>query len=151
MSDELKPCPFCGNSAVLVNKDGIIDDPLEWVSCIEDSCMPVPIRFSKGAWNTRPIEDVLTAERDAARAEVERMREAQRWIPVEERLPNEGELCLINIKSRISNAVILRMAVIQKFDAGEYDWKDPQDNYVWGGNITHWMPLPEPPSLEVKP
>jgi hypothetical protein len=28
------------------------------------------------AWNTRPIEDALTAERDAARAEVERLREA---------------------------------------------------------------------------
>ena len=65
-----------------------------------------------------------------------------RWIPVTERLPKEGEFVLVYgdfYPNKHDGGVI---AVSKRMD-----W-----NY-WQGfgrerNITHWMPLPEPPKEE---
>lgn len=66
----------------------------------------------------------------------------QKWIPVTERLPEEGKVVLIYgdlYPIKLDGSVI---AVSKRMD-----W-----NY-WQGfgrerNITHWMPLPEPPKEE---
>lgn len=53
MSEELKPCPFCGGSKVFVNCT-------EYVKCTCGAS-----NGSDADWNTRPIEDALRAENEA--------------------------------------------------------------------------------------
>ena len=55
-----------------------------------------------------------------------------KWIPVTERLPDEGEIVLIFSKT---HKTIL------------FDWIR-NNEWLCFGNATHWMPLPEPPESE---
>jgi hypothetical protein len=78
MSDELKPCPFCGGTDIENEIDGV------WVftNCATCGGSSFPIDLTKDAsnqlrekagrdtWNTRPIEDRLTAELAAANARI---------------------------------------------------------------------------------
>lgn len=71
--------------------------------------------------------------------------EQRRWIPVTERLP---ELIPCNAGTAYSEAVIVwtsgRKAMIAVWDG--VDFLCPMDYWeAWGEEITHWMPLPEPP------
>jgi len=71
----------------------------------------------------------LIAERDALRAEVERLKEAQRWIPVSEAHPPANNMVLVCI----GRWYHLTVSCIDQFG-------------VWRGYLpTHWMPLPELP------
>jgi len=61
MSEELKPCPFCGGSKVQII-DYEFTDQIECDECgnlVRPSC-----------WNTRPIEDALRAENKRLREEL---------------------------------------------------------------------------------
>ena len=66
------------------------------------------------------------------------LKERSRRIPVTERLPDIGDRCLCNVKSFA-------------FPGSFYHAILPYDKYgfVEGGiytdDVTHWMPLPEPP------
>ena len=61
------------------------------------------------------------------------------WIPVTERLPEDGEICIC-FDSRI-------MAILQ-WDERADRWLDFRRAYP-KTSVTHWMPLPEPPKEEV--
>ena len=81
----------------------------------------------------------LAAEHFARIAELE---EAQRWIPVGERLPEDGDFVLIWDEM---NGVYI----------AEHSKQVPQwaaDGYYRHGTsykyITHWMPLPQPPEVK---
>ena len=74
--------------------------------------------------------EALDTENKQLRAEVERLREAQRWIPVGERLPNS----YLTVLSLSKNGDI------------KVDFVQPKKIWYLGrNNVTHWMPLPEPP------
>jgi hypothetical protein len=60
MSEELKPCPFCG-------KDGEHDESLAW--CSDPECFAADINMPINEWNTRPIEDVLRKQLEETKAE----------------------------------------------------------------------------------
>lgn len=74
------------------------------------------------------------------------------WISVEERLPQPSEKCVVALK--VGNET--------KIDLGErvpcYDYRTKERYYEWeitydwdegeGCEITHWMPLPEPPKMK---
>lgn len=74
---ELKRCPHCGSKAVYVHSMAY-----DWVKCGNMNChntATISVRY----WNTRPIEDELNAriaqleaERDAWKADAERLKEA---------------------------------------------------------------------------
>lgn len=70
----------------------------------------------------------------------EKQQREQEWIPVSERLPKWGQKCLVVLKTRNSVTTDIFRGLRK-----EGDW-----SYVFN-EVTHWMPLPEPPEKEVKP
>ena len=83
MSEELKPCPFCGTSVVGIEYDGLY----RWVECGNMDCNAAGKVFAfltdvgnadhivANNWNTRPIEDGLRAELARLTAELAETRE----------------------------------------------------------------------------
>jgi hypothetical protein len=88
-------------------------------------------------------------ERLQREEEIRQLREAQRWIPVAERLPEDGNDVLVIASGKPQDNLNLdgayEFASYLKNDGGWFfdaypDWETP--------TITHWMPLPEPPAAE---
>ena len=83
MSEELKPCPFCGKSdkSAIYTESMVHHGELLWirygVKC--KRCHFGTSTYAKKAtairkWNTRPAEDALTAEVERLKAEIERIK-----------------------------------------------------------------------------
>lgn len=72
--------------------------------------------------------------------------ERDRWISVEERLPDFEGACLCMRKSYVCPG--MRHQEIMYVD--ENGFYNIDDVYAEPGNVTHWRPLPEPPK-EDKP
>ena len=75
---------------------------------------------------------LIIASKQALEAEVAALKEERRWIPVREQMPTSGtQLVLLKNKKMDFDFTYI--------DGGRYYW--------WrnGNNVTHWMPLPEPP------
>ena len=72
--------------------------------------------------------------------EIDKMEPAQKWIPVTERLPEkEGRyLCVVRIVK--SGAVYVQM-----MNGDRYGFSL---EHIYNDDVTHWMPLPEPPKGE---
>jgi len=86
----------------------------------------------------RSIEDVLK-ENSLFRDQISRQREIiteleeqNRWIPVEERLPEDGIVVLV-----MNDRVGIKSIAISRRDVGY--WNNVRFE------TTHWMPLPAPP------
>ena len=83
MSNELKPCPFCGAQP-------------RWQGPDDLACPECDILVAWPDWNSRPIEDALAADLAAARAEVEALRAELREIKDqrdEDRLRRDPGVC----------------------------------------------------------
>ncbi len=71
-----------------------------------------------------------------------------RWIPVSERLPEHDSRVLVAAKQPDGQLVVKELLFV--------DWSDPPEppRPEWSGdrgherNVTHWMPLPEPPEVK---
>lgn len=117
MSEELKPCPFCGGEPELIseyNGEPVLVHKicctncgvwLDWHGCKEDVIE---------AWNTR----------------------ARGWISVDERLPDEDANVLVYFEDRT--------IMTAHFLGCNIGWV-PDNTGMSLGKVTHWMPLPEPP------
>lgn len=73
------------------------------------------------------------------KAENERLKEAQRWIPVTERLPEDGEWVLCGKE----NGVMVMCGQLSTSGDAFYLYGDSTPDF----NVTHWMPLPNKPEL----
>jgi len=86
MSDELKPCPFCGEEPCFVayGEDAGPFATRFTAECQNDDCIMQSTYVTKtdaaAAWNNRPVEDALRAERDAYRSDAARL--ADKWNSV---------------------------------------------------------------------
>lgn len=129
---ELKPCPFCGGEAGF--QYGYFNSDV-YVRCNEcRACSEVRVseKAAIAAWNRR----------------------ADGWIPVSERLPNVPEKkdgkynfnkCLVTNGKFISIAYRDMVAYPLK-DYEEWIFQDICFD-INDHDVTHWMPLPEPPKI----
>jgi len=109
-------------------------DPDHWINGGECD-YPHPDALAMDALDAE-IERLKQALHDARiensgqAAEMERIREAQRWISVEEQLPET------------------RDPVLTLWVSGMQSVKQYDEQHGWntGAQVTHWMPLPEPPN-----
>jgi hypothetical protein len=68
VTDELKPCPFCGKPPAL-SPDKAQDFFQVWCYCEADVCLGDYSRKEViRQWNSRPVEDALRARAEAAEA-----------------------------------------------------------------------------------
>ena len=63
------------------------------------------------------------------------------WIPVSERLPEVGDRCLCNVKSFAFPGSFYQSIL-------KYDKFGFVEGCIYTDDVTHWMPLPEPPKEE---
>jgi len=128
---ELKPCPFCGEPVVF-NKFA------EKVVC-EDCGATIYSDY----WNTRPIEDALSAR-------IAELEAAQRWIPVGEQLPdpNDGHNVFVLTVEDLDDPRIYGVGYGSYYIGKDClpSWSLDFDAY--GNFVTHWMPIPEPPEVK---
>ncbi len=89
--------------------------------------------------------------------EIERMvvSDKPRWIPVTERLPENGQRCLVYTTTHQIGCFAKNLEKVDKYDfRGEkhHGWYylDSEWGFCEILNVTHWMPLPEPPKEEAE-
>lgn len=158
MSEELRPCPFCGKSDIHIEQKGTFF----WCECYdcgaisrEHHTLPgVNVLqsedFARGYWNQRPLEDVLTSR--IAELEAER-----RWIPVSERLPDieDGDSKDYDV---VLTYPFRRDVIVATWSYDALDkthrrrWFDCWSD-EWGPDditdyVTHWRERPTPPEVE---
>lgn len=128
MSDGLKPCPFCGVGVGALSRYHP-RDPNEWyVSCAAKDCVMQP---ETPTYRTE-AEALAAWNRRASDAEIERLRAAIDWRPIES-APKDGTAVLLYR----SNA--RRTVKVDRWLAGW--WYETKIEHA----PTHWLPLPEPP------
>ena len=79
--------------------------------------------------------DHYADQHDALIARIRELEEAQRWVPVSEKLPDERAVVLGWWRDQ---------GPLTVFWDGLH-WGDAGDDIAIGYGITHWQPLPEPP------
>lgn len=137
----------------------------------EDAHRTAPLSARWGAWSggetQRTHQDAPLREQNALSGKLaeavseaikalELAREAKyRWIPVTERLPEEGAKCVVLADGGPTDDLFATCAVWRRSRRGhsELSWHIPNVNihgYFDGAAdlrevVTHWMPLPPPP------
>ena len=79
--------------------------------------------------------------------------ERDRWISVEERLPERNVDVLVSAKGKINGFIGETVTAISERYIfrlmphlhGKETWRSPWDYFLADYDITHWRPLPEPP------
>lgn len=89
----------------------------------------------------RLARDALTYIQQLESQIADNGKKVPRWISVKERLPKDGQKVIAAFRD--GEGVIVDQA---RYSNGEFDFANWA--YVWHENITHWMPMPEPPKEE---
>jgi hypothetical protein len=133
---KLKPCPFCGKKRHLRFEpfEGSTDTGI--VVCI---CGASYTTIEQGAdWNTRPIEDALTAR-------IAELEAAQRWIPVSERLPEATGDYIVTCDGWSNSEIAYWNFPDSDNPSGWLEYMQ----YIWSRKpVKYWMPLPKPPEVQ---
>ena len=86
------------------------------------------------------------ADCDAAANEIERLRAERRWIPVEEQWPKHGSDVLVAYKA--GEYLLLGVGEFDGTTVNDEGVTVPYFKGIHGFEVTHWMPLPEPPEVK---
>lgn len=77
------------------------------------------------------------------------------WISVESRFPEQNREVLVFAVGKIDGFIGSTVIAISErylfkffpFSEGIEEWKSPWQYFLTDYEITHWMPLPEPPEV----
>ena len=140
MSDNLRPCPFCGtppqaNTWVFY---GISETRY---FCPNQEC-PLSVRTSTlERWNRRPIEDALTAR-------VAELEAGRRWrVVADGELPELGKEVIFydSIMERRLKGCLRKNGGVEWLSDEGYTFSSRDGRY---SRITHWMYAPQPPEVQ---
>ena len=140
MSEELRPCPFCGGEAQVNTwtMHGITESRC---FCPNSDCPNSVRTVALEQWNTRPIEDALTAR--IAELEAER-----RWrVVADGELPELGKEVIFydSIMERRLKGCLRKNGGVEWLSDEGYTFSSRDGRYSW---ITHWMYAPQPPEVQ---
>jgi hypothetical protein len=106
------------------------------------------VEYAMKSKNMQYVYDSLQTQLTALQAENERLREAQRWIPVSERLPKDGEFVLCCIGKIPTFGLCIYNSPEMLIENKDECWYYELDSeYLKNTLISHWMPLPESPQI----
>ena len=113
-----------------------MDDTIRRQAAIEAVEKESQVDGAYGYMDTKSIVDLLND-----------LPSAQQWIPVSERLPEEGHDVLITkepfkIKGYEQNVIIAERSVDPR--SGKIEWWSPEYGTLTNKSVLAWMPLPEP-------
>lgn len=105
------------------------------IKCVEPSYLAQNIQSgmvecSIGEW-------VLHSDYARLKDEVERLRKATEWQPIET-APRDGTEIFACVGKYGFEATA--------FYSGRWNLSNDDDGYAWPYNPTHWMPIPQPPT-----
>jgi len=124
MSNKLKPCPICGSEV------NMIEENVGEYTVVCHGCQVLM------------IADDVSSKNEAIERWNNRINEPK-WIPIEQQEPSEFELVLCCILGEKENAI----EILYRHGDSYYSYCD--GGIVYSQNeISHWMPLPEPPKGE---
>ncbi|VXA55356.1 conserved hypothetical protein [Acinetobacter proteolyticus] len=72
------------------------------------------------------------------------------WISAEDKWPKYGETILIVVNGVVQNITYFRDGSDDTADWCEPFFFDDKEYAVWWKDVTHWMPLPAPPTAQAK-
>ena len=130
---ELLPCPFCGGSAE-VERLGTYRASMIIMCSVCGANVRASIRLSDSIWNDRQLPDQASA--------------GDGWISVEDRLPDDSWASTLPDFSgmhSVANSAGVSMAYYSRKD-NMWFTDCPAYKVDWIDKITHWQPLPNPPS-----
>ena len=87
--------------------------------------------------------DLQFPQESAENAHCNSCKKCNSWIPVTERLPDKCTIVLCYKDGQRRLGYYLGA----NYSRGVAAFRHPKDQWAFG--ITHWMPLPEPPEVEV--
>ena len=102
------------------------------------------LQFDYAAYCKPDGESLRNEARNNLEEYIAELEAAQRWIPVSERLPEDGETVFVIIHDgfeRFENGN--EVARLTYLGNGNW-WSWESERYV----VTHWMPLPNPPEVQ---
>ena len=88
MSEELRPCPFCGSPAYSYH-DNCID--FAGVKCDLGGCVCADILITENNWNTRPIEDALNKRIAELEEEIDQLTSHSNIERQDDKSPNDTQ------------------------------------------------------------
>ena len=111
----------------------------ELIKNLRNEANEAPALSSIGYFLMRQAADAIEELGVVVRTQKSVLDKFPRWIPVSERLPENGEYVLCFCRANI-------VCVLRRDKDG--DWYENPTHVYMSGFVTHWMPLPEPPKKE---
>ena len=146
---DCKKCPFYKTEPVPKNLKKAVS-LTEWPSCDVDAVgLAAADQLENQSAHIAALQMEIEKLRGAAAPVAKESAELleQRWIPVEERLPEYGARVLA-FNMRAKNKYIGIWTREKDPGDGNDCWFDSAGWWYAFDEITHWMPLPEPPEVE---